>query len=137
MILANGLGIAAAGMAMLIVVLFALAGPVLAMLGVYLLIVKKGRRGVAVALIAGGVFLPVFCCGLPHLMFRLEHGRGPIDGALTHKIKNNMTSQEVVAILGPPHSIDRDTWFYWDGAIAGTWFMVRFSGDIVIDTAIE
>lgn len=73
------------------------------------------------------------CCqGPPHLI-RLFYGNSPIGSYPSNKIKEGMSAEEVVAILGTPHerhdSSEGESWYYWIDSFGITWFAVWFGPD--------
>ena len=89
----------------------------------------KSRRGWFLVIVVSAL-LPVCCCLGPPLEVRLSRGSFPLWRYPNNKIKNDMTADEVTAILGTPHELmkrdDGDQWFYWLDSFGIGWFCVRF-----------
>jgi hypothetical protein len=94
---------------------------------------SPGARRGGVALILGGVMIPLFCwLGPPHAV-RLRYGNYPIGTYPSNRIRQGMSMDQVTAILGTPHEKTDDgaiaRWYYWIDSFSIRWFGVAFGAD--------
>ncbi len=92
---------------------------------------RRRKRGALLILVSG--LVPFLCClGPPHVV-RLVYGNYPIGRYPNNKIREGMTTDEVAAILGPPHermkSGGAESWYYWIDSFGMGWFGVRFGSN--------
>ena len=90
------------------------------------------RRG-GLALLLGSASVPFLCCLGPPCLIRIEYGNYPIGSRPDGKVKEGMTSDEVVAALGTPHERHKEdsgeSWYYWLDSYGIGWFGIRFGPD--------
>src|SRR5262249_55290485 len=87
---------------------------------------KSRVYGVLLILVSG--IVPLSCClGPPHVV-RLCYGHYPLGSYPSDKVKEGMTTDEVLAALGPPHERDKNAdgerWYYWIDSFGMYWFAV-------------
>jgi hypothetical protein len=92
----------------------------------------QGRRyGVLLLLVSG--LVPLSCCLGPSQVIRVIYGNYPLGSYPNNKVKEGMTADEVVAMLGTPHERhkqgERESWFYWIDSFSISWFGVDFGPD--------
>jgi hypothetical protein len=89
------------------------------------------RRGLI--LLLGSASAPLFCCLAPPCIVRIGYGNYPIYRRPDGKIKEGMSADEVVAVLGTPHERvkekDGESWYYWIDSLGIDWFRVSFGPD--------
>jgi hypothetical protein len=90
-------------------------------------------RKVGLLLVLVSVLVPFGCCfGPPHVV-RIIYGNYPLKSYPNGKIKEGMTPDEVVAILGNPHErhkqSDGEHWYYWLDSFDISYFGVYFGPD--------
>jgi outer membrane protein assembly factor BamE (lipoprotein component of BamABCDE complex) len=77
--------------------------------------------------------VPFLCCLGPRQAFRIAYGNYPIGSYRNGKIKEGMTADEVLAILGTPHErsvqADGENWIYWIDSFTLDWYSVSFGPD--------
>ena len=122
-------------------VVLILGGIVLAVLAFSILAFFKGidicieeprtRLRLGIASICVGVALPLCAfCG-PSVLFRLQHATPPLHDDQLGLIREEMSSEDVQALLGPPHEVQsynplQVKWVYWRDAIRFESFTVFF-----------
>jgi outer membrane protein assembly factor BamE (lipoprotein component of BamABCDE complex) len=88
------------------------------------------QRRVGWALLLASLLLPASCWVVPSLVFRLTHGTGPIGDLPYRTVREGMTPEQVIAILGPPHDRhsgdDGEHWYYSKDSFGIDWFKVEF-----------
>jgi len=92
---------------------------------------KKTAGGL---LLAVSCLVPIFCYFAPPYVVRLEYGNYPLGSYPSHRIKQGMSTCEVMSLLGPPHErfkegADQETWIYWIDSYRAHWFAVDFGPD--------
>jgi hypothetical protein len=104
-------------------------------------LLRRGSLTLGWLLLLVSCFLPIFCYVAPPHLFRWAYGSYPLedrDHCRYGEIKVGMPSDEVQAILGPPHhrwkyGDGRETWNYkWEWYGAG-FFDVEFGPDGRVD----
>ena len=65
---------------------------------------KKTAGGL---LLAVSCLVPIFCYFAPPYVVRLEYGNYPLGSYPSHRIKQGMSTCEVMSLLGPPHGASR------------------------------
>jgi hypothetical protein len=92
---------------------------------------RRKRYGVFFLLLSA--IVPSCCCLGPSQVIRLTYGNYPLGTYPNNKIKEGMTAEEVVAILGTPHERykldERESWYYWIDSFGIQWFAVNFGPD--------
>jgi hypothetical protein len=81
---------------------------------------KTRRHGVLLLLLCAAV--PLSCCLGPSQVVRVFYGNYPIGHSPDDTIKEGMTADEVLGILGPPHErVEQDNeqrWYYWKDSVS-------------------
>ena len=90
-------------------------------------------RAFGVLLVVVSALIPFACClGPPHVV-RVVYGNYPLGSYPSGKIKEGMSADEVVAILGTPHERykegDGEHWYYWLDSFDMNYFGVQFGPD--------
>jgi hypothetical protein len=97
---------------------------------------KRGRRpfGCLETVLVLILVSLVLGCLLPPVIFYLSYGRGPLDGAGWRKVKDGMTTDEVMAVIGPPHKKSRnegqgggEKWIYFKDTFGWNFIELRFN----------
>ena len=94
---------------------------------------SRTTRTVGFLLILVSGLVPFGCCFGPSHVVRFIYGNYPLKHYPTGKIKEGMSPDEVLAILGTPHQrykrSDGESWYYWLDSFDINWFGVQFGPD--------
>jgi hypothetical protein len=92
---------------------------------------RQKKCGVVLLLVSA--LLPLSCCLGPSQVTRLVYGNYPLGSYPDNEIREGMTGEEVVAVLGTPHERheqdEGECWYYWIDSFGISWFAVRFGRD--------
>jgi hypothetical protein len=91
----------------------------------------KGRKQ-GMLLIVVSALIPLLCCLGPPQLVRIGYGNYPI-GRYPSNIREGMSANEVLGILGTPHERvregDSERWYYWIDWVGISWAAVEFGPD--------
>ena len=95
---------------------------------------SRAKRVAGGLLLVVSCLLPVVCYFAPPYIVRLEYGNYPIGSYARSRIREGMSGNEVLMLLGPPQkrfreAADRETWIYWMDSYGAHWFGVDFGPD--------